>query len=226
MTPVLRAEQLYRFYRAGAEETLALRGVSLSVDAGETVAVTGPSGSGKSTLLACLSGIDEPDGGFVHLGTERMSHRPEMERAALRGRRIGVLLQAGNLMPHLTVAQNIELVQRLVGRRERPTPGEILDAVGLADRMRARPGQLSGGEATRAGLAVALANAPSVLLADEPTGELDDATEAAILDLLRRRAEAGCAVLVVSHSGAVAGWADRVLHLRDGAFETAESGAP
>ncbi|MFI1916198.1 ABC transporter ATP-binding protein [Nocardia sp. NPDC020380] len=221
--PALRAERLYRFYRSGEEETMALRGVSLAIDAGELVVVAGPSGSGKSTLLACLSGLDEPDGGFVHVGADRISHRAERDRAALRAGRIGVLLQTGNLLPHLSVAQNIELAQRLSGRGTRPSPTRLLDSLGMADRAAARPGSLSGGESIRAGLAVALANAPTVLLADEPTGELDDDTESLVLALLRRRADEGCAVLVVSHSAAVAHRADRVLRLHDGLIEAGEA---
>ncbi|HEY0804265.1 MAG TPA: ATP-binding cassette domain-containing protein, partial [Pseudonocardiaceae bacterium] len=186
---------------------------------GEVVAVAGPSGSGKSTLLACLAGLDEPDGGMVHIGGRRISHRPEAERAAIRARRIGVLRQSGNLLPHLTVRQNLRLVQGLVQHTERPTPAELLDSVGLAKRADARPGQLSGGGLARAGLAVALANAPGVLLADEPTGELDEATEAVVLDLLRGQANAGRAVLVASHSAAVWRAADRALRLVAGQIE-------
>ena len=221
----IRADQLYRFFRAGEDEVLALRGVSLAVGSGEVVAVAGPSGSGKSTLLACLAGLDEPDGGMVHVGGERISHRPEAARAALRVRRIGVLLQAGNLLPHLTVRQNLRLVQGLVRRPGRPTPVELLDSVGLSKRANARPGQLSGGELARAGLAVALANAPDVLLADEPTGELDEATEAMVLDLLRAQAAAGRAVLVASHSAAVWHAADRAVRLVAGRIEPDEVAA-
>jgi putative ABC transport system ATP-binding protein len=210
---IVRADQLYRFFHTGEEEVLALRGVSLTVAAGELVAVTGPSGSGKSTLLACLAGLDEPDGGIVHIGQERISHRPEAERAALRARRIGVLRQAGNLLPHLTIRQNVRLVQGLVSGIARPSPQALLESVGVAARADGRPGQLSGGELARAGLATALANVPEVLLADEPTGELDEATEMTVLDLLRGRADAGMAVVVASHSPAVARIADRSLHL-------------
>src|ERR1700680_3829030 len=113
MPVALEAHDLYRFYHSGDDETLALRGVSLSVEAGEVVAVVGPSGSGKSTLRACLSVIDDPDGGTVHIGEERLSRRPEVERTALRARSIGMLFQSGNLLEHLSVAGNVELAQRL-----------------------------------------------------------------------------------------------------------------
>lgn len=215
--PALSAERLYRFYRAGDEETLALQGVSLVVDVGEVLAVVGPSGSGKSTLLACLAGLDDPSGGTVTVNGHRMSHRPEQERAALRANHIGVLLQSGNLVPHLTVAGNVRLAQAASGsRRQVPEVGALLEEVGLADRSGALPRQLSGGETARAGLAVALANAPTVLLADEPTGELDGATEDRTLDLLARAAVDGIAVLLVTHSDAAAALADRVITLEDG----------
>ena len=216
MAQALEASSLYRFFHAGEEETLALQGVSLTVGRGELVAVVGPSGSGKSTLLACLAGLDEPDGGCVLIEGERLSRRPEPERAALRARRVGVLFQSGNLLDHLTVAENVVLAQRVAGR---PNPGRaagLLEALGLARRAHARPAELSGGETARAGLAVALANDPAVVLADEPTGELDSASEARVLDLLWAHAAAGGAVVVATHSPAVAAAAARTLHLRDG----------
>ena len=216
MAAALDASSLYRFYHAGEEETLALQGVSLTVGRGELVAVVGPSGSGKSTLLACLAGLDEPDGGCVLIEGERLSRRPEPERAALRARRVGVLFQSGNLLDHLTVAENVVLAQQVAGR---PNPGRaagLLEALGLARRAHARPAELSGGETARAGLAVALANDPAVVLADEPTGELDSASEARVLDLLWAHAAAGGAVVVATHSPAVAAAASRTLHLQDG----------
>ncbi|MCW2880756.1 MAG: hypothetical protein JWQ95_4856 [Sphaerisporangium sp.] len=213
---ILRAEELYRFHRSGDEEVRALRGVSLEVSAGEVVAVTGPSGSGKSTLLACLAGLDEPDGGAVRVAGDRISHRPEPERAALRARLVGVLFQSNNLIEHLTVRQNVDMAQRLARHADTRWRDHILALVGLTSRAGARPSTLSGGEAARAGLAVALANRPAVLLADEPTGELDRVTEATVLQLLRDRASEHMAVVVASHSPAVRRFADRVITLKDG----------
>ncbi|MFC9606743.1 ABC transporter ATP-binding protein [Streptomyces niveus] len=215
-TDALRARDLYRFYRSGEEETLALRGVDLRVRYGESVAVIGPSGSGKSTLLACLAGLDEPDGGTVHVGGERISHRPEAERARMRARRIGVLSQSGNLISHLDVAANIRLARTAAHGTGGPSVHALLDQVGLGHRARAVPRELAGGELARAGLAVALANDPDILLADEPTGELDGATEQRILQLLRSRALAGGGVLLVTHSPEAVKIADRVITLRDG----------
>ena len=217
---VLHARELYRFYRAGPEEVLALRGVSLVVPAGQMVVVTGPSGSGKSTLLACLAGLDEPDGGQVHLAGELLSHRPEGERTLLRRRYVGVLRQSGNLVGHLSVLDNVRLVQSLRGRGARSFPAaDVLAQVGLTARGRALPQELSGGELARAGLAVALAADPVVLLADEPTGELDQITERRVLELLQAAAGRGVAVVVASHSPDVARAGDRVLRLTDGRWD-------
>jgi putative ABC transport system ATP-binding protein len=221
MTPLpgdrpLEARDLYRFFHAGDEETLALRGVSLSLERGEMVAVVGPSGSGKSTLLACLAGLDEPDGGTVRIAGERITRRSEAERARVRARGVGVLLQTGNLLEHLSVLGNVELAQRVAGQRDDDRVRAVLVAVGLEPKAGARPSTLSGGEAARAGLAVALANDPSLLLADEPTGELDPRNGSAVLELLTGLARAGGAVCVVTHSDRVAEAADRVVHLSDG----------
>jgi putative ABC transport system ATP-binding protein len=217
MAPAIEAESLYRFFHAGDDETLALQGVSLAVQPGAIVAVTGPSGSGKSTLLACLAGLDEPDGGMVRVAGERLSRRPEEERARVRRGHIGVLYQQSNLVGHLSVAQNLTLTQRLSGgRKEYRGRSEVLERCGISHRADALPAQLSGGELARAGLAVALANDPDVLLADEPTGELDSPTAAQILALLRERADDGSAVVIVTHSRQAAATADWELELRDG----------
>ena len=217
--PALSATDLYRFFHTGDEETLALQGVSLRVDAGELVAVTGPSGSGKSTLLACLAGLDEPDGGMVRYGTERVSRRTEADRASLRAHRIGMLFQSGNLLDHLTVEQNIAITQRLAGGVDHAEVSALLDSVGLADRAAATPMALSGGESARAGLAVALANNPTVILADEPTGELDESTAERLMSMLRDRAASGAAVLIVTHNPSIAADADREIRLLDGRID-------
>jgi putative ABC transport system ATP-binding protein len=213
---VLEAFDLYRFYHTGEDETLALRGVSLHVDAGETVVVMGPSGSGKSTLLSCLVGLDEPDGGHVELVGRRLTRKPEAERAAMRAAEIGILLQSRNLFEHLSVADNMRLQMRLARKLDKQRLERLIDLVGLADRRQARPSQLSGGEAARAGLAVALSSDPKVLLADEPTGEVDAETERDILRLFASRRQNGGATLIVTHSDALAAHADRVIRLLDG----------
>ena len=213
---VLEAFDLYRFYHTGDEETLALRGVSIHVEAGEIVAVMGPSGSGKSTLLACLVGLDEPDGGYVQLMGKRLTRRPEAERASMRAAEIGILLQSRNLFEHLSVDDNMRLQMRLARKFDEQRIGTLIDLVGLHDRRYARPSQLSGGEVARAALAVALSTSPQVLLADEPTGEVDVETEKHILRLLENRREDGGATLIATHSNILAAHADRVVRLLDG----------
>ena len=213
---IVDAIDLYRFFHAGDDETLALRGVSLRLYPGEIVAVTGPSGSGKSTLLSCLAGLDEPDGGTVRIGGELMSRRAEGERASIRARKVGMLFQSGNLLDHLTVEQNMRFVQRLVGTADRERIAALLDDVDLRDRATSTPPTLSGGEAARAGLAVALANQPVVVLADEPTGELDDPSADRIMQLLHRYARGGAAVLLVTHNPRISAFADREISLLDG----------
>lgn len=213
---VLQARSLYKFFRAGEEETLALQGVSLTVERGEMVAISGPSGSGKSTLLACLAGLDEPSGGTVHVAGHRISHQPEGLRARLRARHVGVLAQTGNLFEHLTVAANVRLAQSLAEQPPPVSTDGLLGSLGIAGRAGAYPSQLSGGELARAGLAVALANDPDVLLADEPSGELDGDTEHRLLTLLADRARAGGAVVIASHSPAVVAVAHRLITLTDG----------
>jgi putative ABC transport system ATP-binding protein len=214
--PAVKAESLHRFYHSGDEETQALRDVSITLERGEFVAVVGPSGSGKSTLLACLAGLDDPDGGTVLVDGVRMSRQPEPKRARLRARTVGVLNQSGNLLASLTVAQNIALARRLA-RSPHRDPGPLLASLGIEHRAHAYPATLSGGETVRAALALALANDPRVLLADEPTGELDTMGEGQVIDLLIEQARQGTAILVASHSAAVARAADRVIALADGA---------
>jgi putative ABC transport system ATP-binding protein len=214
--PVLEAVDLHRFYHAGDDETLALRGVSLEVAAGEIVAISGVSGSGKSTLLACLAGLDEPSGGTVRVLGERLSRQSETRRARLRARSIGMLFQSANLLAQLDVRDNVLLAQRLAGTVDGARADRLIASVGLTARGHGLLTELSGGELARAGLAVALANDPPLLLADEPTGELDSATAREIVELLRARAEDGIAVLAVTHNSVLSDAADRVLELASG----------
>ena len=216
VTPAIEASELYRFYHVGDDETQALRGVSLEVNTGEIVAVVGPSGSGKSTLMSCLAGLDEPDGGFVYINGERLTRRDEKTRASLRARSIGILLQSGNLFDHLTVRQNVTLRMGLAGQKDDVRVDEVLWLVGITERADAYPLHLSGGEASRAGLAVALAPKPPIVIADEPTGEVDAATEQRILALFEEHKKNGGAVLIVTHSDTIAKHADRVIRLEDG----------
>ncbi|MGR9438438.1 ABC transporter ATP-binding protein (plasmid) [Rhizobium leguminosarum] len=213
---VLAATELYRFFHAGDDEVMALRGVALTLDAGEFAALRGPSGSGKSTLLACLAGLDEPDGGVVSVLGERVTRRPEPERARLRARHFGMLMQSGNLFDHLTVRSNIRLQMEISGNGRPDEIDGLVGGLGLDGLADALPSHLSGGEAARAGLAVALAAKPAILLCDEPTAEVDAATEQLVIDRLVENCRSGAAVLIVTHSPALAARADRIIDIRDG----------
>ena len=216
----LEATDLYRFYHVGDEETRALRGVSLRIEPGELVAVVGTSGSGKSTLLACLAGLDEPDGGFVDLMGQRLTRRPEEERAKLRARHLGVLMQSDNLFEHLSILGNVQFAAFLAGQ-DPAGAADWLRRVGLGERLHHRPSQLSGGELARAGLAAALIVWPALLLADEPTAEVDSQTEGLVLGEIENFCARGGAALISTHSPELARRASRVLHIRDGRFTDA-----
>lgn len=215
--PVLEARGLHRFFRRGGEEVAALRDVSLTLFPGEIVAVMGPSGSGKSTLLNMLAGLDDPDGGSVHVAGRPLSHEPVNVQARLRGELIGVLTQTSGLVEHLDLLDNLWLAASF--RAQAPSASQLralLDDVELGERAHARPSTLSGGETARANLAVALAGGPRLLLADEPTAEVSTAEEASLLRLVRALQPDGGATLLVTHSPGVADAADRVVHLVDG----------
>ncbi|MGO4562698.1 ABC transporter ATP-binding protein [Rhizobiales bacterium 3FA27D7] len=215
----LDAHELYRFFHIGDDETAALRGVSLHVSPGEIVAVTGPSGSGKSTLLACVTGLDEPDGGHVEVAGARLTRRSQACRARLRAANFGILLQSGNLFPHLSVEQNVRFQMLLAGKPDENRIAPLLDSVGLAHRARAFPTELSGGETARAGLAAALACDPPILVADEPTAEVDRDTEAGLIAHFEARRAAGLSTFIATHSRALAQRADRIVRLKDGRIE-------
>jgi predicted ABC-type transport system involved in lysophospholipase L1 biosynthesis ATPase subunit len=211
-------------FRRGGEDVVALAGVDLCVATGEAVALVGRSGSGKSTLLHVAGGLDLADAGTVRVAGVDVSALSVTERARLRRRQVGFVFQAFHLLPSLTVSENVELP--LLLERERDVTGsverrqrvaEVLEQVLVAHRADHRPGELSGGELQRAALARALVARPSLLLADEPTGNLDSSTGAAILDLLFATVrEAGTSLVLVTHDEAAASRAGRVVHLRDG----------
>ena len=214
---VLEGIGLYHIYREAELETIALRGADIALQAGSWVSVVGPSGSGKSTLLHVLGGLMTPSAGQVLMDGGDIGRMDEAERAGLRRTKIGVMLQRDNLHPLLTVAENISLPLELAGRSDRKRVAELVERVGLTERSRNRPHQLSGGEAQRASIAVTLAGGPEVLLADEPTGELDETTAATVLELLSSlRDEMNMAILTVTHNPMVAAAANRRLVMRDG----------
>jgi len=215
-----RCESLAKSYRLGASEVRALDGVDLTVGAGELVAVAGPSGSGKSTLFHLLGGLDRPDAGRVFFEGAELARLSEAERTRLRRRRLGFVFQAFHLVPVLSALENVEYPLWIdgVSRAERRRrAGEMLDAVGLGGRAAHRPDRLSGGERQRVAIARALVHRPAAVLADEPTGNLDSATAAAILDLVARlRRDLGTTFLVATHDPALVERAPRRIRLRDG----------
>jgi putative ABC transport system ATP-binding protein len=211
------ARDVVRRYGEGDAAVHALRGVSIDVAPGELVAIMGPSGSGKSTLMHILAGLDTPDAGRVLLGGVEISALGDEKLTRLR-RRVGFIFQSFNLLPMLTAEQNILLPSRISGQRaDQRWVTEVVDAVGLSDRLRHRPSQLSGGQQQRVAVARALVTRPTVIFADEPTGNLDSASGAEILDLLRRSVEElGQTTVMVTHDAKAATIADRILFLADG----------
>ncbi|MCX5081702.1 ABC transporter ATP-binding protein [Streptomyces sp. NPDC056121] len=207
-----------RQYGRGGGAVHALRGIDLALPRGSFTAVMGPSGSGKSTFLQCAAGLDRPTDGTVHLGGTLITGMSENKLTALRRTRLGFVFQAFNLLPSLTVEQNVVLPMRLAGRRpDRRRAAEVLAQVGLGDKGKRRPGQLSGGQQQRVAIARALITRPDVVFADEPTGALDTTTAADILGLLRTAVDGmGATVVMVTHDPAAAACADRVLFLADG----------
>jgi ABC-type lipoprotein export system ATPase subunit len=216
----LEARSLYHIYREGEVRTVALRGAEVALERSSWTSVVGPSGSGKSTLLHILAGLLEPSAGSVAVNGVDVTRLPAAARADWRRRSVGLVLQRDNLHPLLSVADNVALPLRIQGRPPReigPRVETLLEKVGLAERGRYRVGQLSGGEAQRAAVAVALGPRPRVLLADEPTGELDEVTAAGVLDLLDSLIrQEGTAILTVTHTRQVTERAGRRLMMRDG----------
>lgn len=213
----LELRDAFRIYGSGEAETVALRGLDLRVEPGELVAVVGPSGSGKSTLLRLAAGLDLPSAGDVRAGGRSLVQLGGAGLAAYRAREVALVLQRGNLLPALTAAQNVALSARLAGGRiGRAAVREALAAFGLDAARDRRPGALSGGEQQRVAVAAAAVREARLVLADEPTAELDEANEALVLEALRVLRERGSTVLVVTHSQRVAASADRVVEVRDG----------
>ena len=217
--PVIELADVTKVYGSGEVAVGALRGVSLAIDEGEFVAIMGPSGSGKTTLLGIIGCLDRPSAGTYHLVGEEMSGLDESRRARVRGERIGFVFQAYNLLPRQQAYKNVELPLIYAGvpaREREPRVVEALEQVGLADRLGHRPNQLSGGEQQRVGIARALVVRPKVLLADEPTGNLDSASAEEVLELLELLNRQGTTIVLVTHSEEVAQRAARIVRVADG----------
>jgi ABC-type lipoprotein export system ATPase subunit len=220
-TSVLRARGLRKEYGKGEGLVRAVDGVDLDIGAGETVAVMGPSGCGKSTLLHLLGGLDRPSGGAVSLNGRRIDDIGEKALARLRRTAVGFVFQAFHLMEELTAVENVELAALLAGRSPRAArrrAEELLEQVGLTDRARFLPSALSGGQRQRVAIARALSNEPLLVLADEPTGNLDSAATLDVLQLFERLHESGQTLVIVTHDARIAATADRMISMRDGAF--------
>jgi putative ABC transport system ATP-binding protein len=216
--PALEFRDVFRIYRSGPVETVALRGLDLRIEKGQFVAILGPSGSGKSTLLGLAAGLDEPSAGEVRFLGRSLTRMEDDELAQLRAREIALVMQSENLWPTLSARENVAASLRLAGRPD-PAAGALqaLAELGLRDRAEHHGGALSGGEQQRVAIAAAAARRASLVLADEPTGELDAANELIVLDALKRlRDDHGSTVVTVTHSEQVAAAADRVVQMADG----------
>ncbi len=222
---LIETQELWKTYVMGAEEIHALRGVSVMIERGEYVAIMGPSGSGKSTLMNLIGCLDTPSKGSYLLNTKQVSKMNDDELARIRNEEIGFVFQTFNLLPRATALHNVELplVYAGVPSAERQSLArKALERVELADRMSHRPNQLSGGQRQRVAIARALVNNPSILLADEPTGNLDTKTGLEIMALFDRLHAGGNTIIVVTHEADIAAHAHRVVHLRDGQVERDE----
>ena len=214
---VLSVRGLTKTYRSAGEEVVVLRGVNLEIAAGERVALTGESGSGKSTLLHLIAGLDRPDGGEIRLADRAISDLGDAGRAELRRDRLGLVFQQFNLIPSLSVEDNLKFQSRIAGRHDAAWHAELIERLGLGALVKRYPEQLSGGQQQRVAIGRALAVKPLLLLADEPTGNLDEATADDVLALTRDLvARTGCGFLMVTHSLHLAGTLDRHLTLHAG----------
>ena len=214
---MLRVRDLTKTYRSAGEEVLVLRGVNLDIAAGERVALSGESGSGKSTLLHLIAGLDRADSGEIKLADTQLSDLPDAGRAALRRDRLGLVFQQFNLIPSLSVEDNLKFQSRIAGRHDAAWHGELVERLGLSGLLKRYPEQLSGGQQQRVAIGRALAVKPLLLLADEPTGNLDEATADEVLALARDLvARTGCGFLMVTHSARLAATFDRRIHLHAG----------
>ena len=229
MVPIIRTEQLARSYRMGSEVINALQSVTLNVTRNEYVALMGPSGSGKSTLMNLLGCLDSPSSGTYELNGQRVDRMSDAELAQVRNKEIGFVFQTFNLLPRLSALENVALPLVYAGQsraKRLARAAEVLDAVGLSERMDHKPNELSGGQRQRVAVARALVNDPAMILADEPTGNLDTKTSIEIMTLFNDIHQRGNTVVVVTHEPDIAEYAHRVVRMRDGLIESDERQVP
>jgi putative ABC transport system ATP-binding protein len=222
---LIEVKDLWKIYDMGQEQVYALRGVDLIIKKGEYVAIMGPSGSGKSTLMNLIGCLDTPSRGVYHLNDQPVADLNDDELARIRNKEIGFVFQTFNLLPRATALHNVELPLIYNGttrERRRENAEKAMEVVGLADRMAHKPSELSGGQRQRVAMARALVNNPSIILADEPTGNLDTTTGQEIMGLLADLHKAGNTMIVVTHEYDIAKYADRIIFLRDGQIEKEE----
>ena len=225
-TPILDARAVHKVYRTGSVEVPALKGIDLKVGAGELVAVVGPSGCGKTTLLNCLSGLDEIDSGEVYIAGEEIHSMSDRRRTSYRGKAMGFVFQAFNLIPVFSAVENVELPLLLNGvppRDARDRAAEVLKGMGLLARMQHKPTEMSGGEQQRVTIARALATKPAIVWADEPTGNLDSETAQRVIEHLYLMNRAGLTIILVTHDGGIAADMPRLVTMRDGRIESDET---
>jgi putative ABC transport system ATP-binding protein len=223
MSDLIRVENIFKIYKVGNQVVKALNGFSLSVSENEYVALMGPSGSGKSTLMNVLGCLDSPTSGKFYLNGPDVSSLVDDELAEIRNKEIGFIFQTFNLLPRYTALDNVTLplIYNGTSKAERIKRGkEVLDQVGLADRMDHRPNELSGGQRQRVAVARALVNRPSIILADEPTGNLDSQTSYEIMELFDDIQKSGNTIILVTHEEGIANYAHRIVRLRDGVLES------
>lgn len=219
---VIEGEQLTKVYKMGHIEVHALRGLSMRIQKGEVVAIMGPSGSGKSTLMNIIGCLDHPTSGEYLLDGERVSNLRDDQLAEIRNRKVGFVFQSFNLLPRATALANVELPLRYagVGRGRKERARQALEVVGLGDRIHHRPNELSGGQQQRVAIARALVNQPAIILADEPTGNLDTQSGEEILQfLLHLNEESGTTLIIVTHDPEIARRSERIIRMRDGKVE-------